>query len=98
MQTVLHKKMAQIKDKLEFLQQVYSVKTIAFFGSIVRNDFNQESDIDIMVEFSEPISFFKFIELERHLSSVLGVKVDLVTKNGIKPTVKSSILNEAVYV
>lgn len=98
MQSVLEKKIAQIKGEIQFLQRIYSVKTIAFFGSIVREDFSEESDADIMVEFSQPISFFKFIELERYLSSILGIKVDLVTKNGIKPTVKSSILNEAVYV
>lgn len=51
-----------------------------------------------MVEFTEPIGFFKFIKLERYLSRILGKKVDLVTKKALKPVIKKVVLKEAVYV
>lgn len=87
-----------MESELENLRTFYNVKRIGFFGSIVRNDFTDKSDIDVIVEFSEPIGFFKFMELERFLSKLLGFEVDLVTKNAIKPAVKKSIIKEAMYV
>ena len=98
MQKVLDEKTRVIRSHFEALRKSYHVDKIAFFGSIVREDFAQTSDIDLMVEFSEPIGLFRFIELERHLASLLQRKVDLVSKNALKPSLKSSILKEAVYV
>ncbi len=98
MNPALEEKTGVIRSQLEALRKAYHVQTIAFFGSIVRDDFTPSSDIDLMVEFEEPIGFFKFNELERRLSSLLERKVDLVTKNTIKPSIKPSILKEAVYV
>jgi predicted nucleotidyltransferase len=51
-----------------------------------------------LVDFYEPISLFKFIELEDFLSQHLGVKVDLVMKDALKSRIKDSILKEAIYV
>ncbi len=58
-----------------------------------------KSDIDILVTFSENahVGFFKFLELEEFLGKKLGVKVDLVTKNALKPILKDQILQETVY-
>jgi len=49
------------------------------------------------VEFSEPISLFKYVELEDFLSVEIGVKVDLVMRNALKPRIRDGILREAVY-
>jgi predicted nucleotidyltransferase len=68
------------------------------FGSYVRGEADKNSDIDVLVEFSEPIGLFKFIDLEDYLSKLLGAKVDLVTKKALKPRIGSHILEEAVYV
>lgn len=73
------------------------MKRIAVFGSTARGDNKKDSDIDIMVEFDEPIGFFAFIELENYLSKILGKDVDLTTKKALKPTIKNEILKEAVY-
>jgi predicted nucleotidyltransferase len=56
--------------------------------------------VDILVEFSEDaeIGFFKFLDLEEFLSRKLGVKVDLVTKNALKPYIGKRILQEVVMV
>ena len=50
-----------------------------------------------LVEFEAPVGFFKFIELEEHLSEKLGAKVDLVTPDALKPLIKPQIMEEAVY-
>jgi uncharacterized protein len=52
----------------------------------------------VLVTFYETIGLFTFVELENYLSDTLGVKVDLVMKDGIKPRLKERILSEAVYV
>jgi predicted nucleotidyltransferase len=95
-------KLDEFKDKLEGLKPVlaekFKVKTIGLFGSYVRGEQKKGSDLDVLVEFFEPISLFRFVELEDFLSQALGVKVDLVMKASLKPRIKESILNEAIYV
>jgi len=96
------KKIEEIKNKLEelkpILKEKYNVANIGFFGSYVRGQEKRSSDLDVLVELSEPIGLFKFIELEDFLSEILGVKVDLVMKETLKQRIKDRILNEAVYV
>jgi hypothetical protein len=91
-----------LKNKLELIKpQVedrFKVKTIGLFGSYVRGEQKSTSDLDVLVDFTETISLFKFIELEYFLSDQLGVKVDLVMRDALKPRIKDSVLNEAIYV
>lgn len=87
-----------INQHLGLLKDNYHVKNIGVFGSAARGQATSSSDIDILVEFSEPIGFFKFINLEEYLSSILGKEVDLVSKNALKPAIKDEILREVIYV
>ncbi len=91
-----------LKSKLELLkpevEEKFKVKSIGLFGSYVRGEQKDTSDLDILVDFYEPISLFRFVELEDFLSQRLGVKVDLVMRDALKPRIKDSILNEAIYV
>ena len=80
------------------LQRKYKVKELGIFGSYVRGENRDESDIDILVEFKEPVSLFEFMELEEFLTKLLGAKVDLVMKGGLKQRIRGKILAEAVYV
>lgn len=89
--------MSLINKNFNHLKDKFNVKRVAIFGSTARRDNKKNSDIDIMVEFDEPIGFFAFIELENYLSKILGKKVDLTTKKALKPTIKHEILKEAVY-
>lgn len=89
--------MALINQNLDHLRSKFNVKRIAVFGSTARGDNKKNSDIDIIVEFDEPIGFFAFIELENYLSKILGKDVDLTTKKALKSAVKNEILKEAVY-
>jgi predicted nucleotidyltransferase len=89
---------AKLLEQKSLLAQEYKVKEIGIFGSFARGEQVEESDIDILVEFSEPIGFFKFIDLEDHLSDILGLKVDLVSKKALKPHIGKNILSELVRV
>ncbi len=87
-----------IGENIGILQDQYEVETIGVFGSVSRREEKKSSDIDILVEFSKPPGFFKFIELEEFLSKLIGGKVDLVTKKALKPIIKDEILKEVIYV
>ena len=80
------------------LQRRFKVKTIGVFGSYVRGEQKKRSDLDILVTFKGSVDFIQFIQLENHLSELLGVKVDLVTKAALKPYIGKRILEEVVYV
>ena len=98
------KTLEEIKARLErlkpTLKEKFEVETIGIFGSYTRGEQSKKSDVDILVEFSEDteIGFFKFLDLEEFLSRKLGVKVDLVTKNALKPYIGKRILQEVVMV
>ena len=79
------------------LEEKYKVKKIAIFGSYVRNEQNLTSDIDIMVEFTEPVGF-EFFRLARFLEEILNAKVDLVTPDAIKPNRRKYIMEDLQYV
>jgi len=79
------------------LNDRFSVEKIGVFGSVSRGEQKEGSDIDILVEFSQPVGFFKFLELEEYLSSLLGAKVDLVTPDALKPATSGRILSEVAY-
>lgn len=82
----------------EEVKKKYKVKSMGIFGSYVKGEQNEESDVDILVEFYEPVDFFSFLELEESLSLLLGLKVDLVMKRVLKPGIGKYILKEVVYV
>lgn len=75
----------------------FKVKDIGVFGSYVRGEQKKGSDVDVLVEFVEPVGLFEFLALEDHLSELLGVKVDLVSRKALKPHVGERVLKEVVY-
>ncbi len=79
------------------LTKQFKVKEIGIFGSIVRGEDKETSDVDILVEFKAPIGLFKFLELEEHLSDLIGRKVDLVSKKALKPRIGKHILREVAF-
>lgn len=95
-----HKKIEDIlKQHKQELKQRFKLKEIGIFGSYVRGDQKGDSDIDILVEF-EPdarISLLDFVGLENLISDLLGTKVDLVEKAGLKPRIGKHILKEVIY-
>lgn len=75
----------------------YHVRSLGLFGSVVRDDFTESSDIDILVDFSQPIGI-EFIDLADFIEDRLNKKVDLVSRNGIKEKYFQAIERELVYV
>jgi len=88
----------KIKDLKPLLEQDYKVSEVGIFGSYVRGEQNETSDVDILVDFKdEGIGLFKFMDLEELLQKVLGEKIDLVCKDSLKPRIGKQILSEVVY-
>ncbi len=82
--------------KAEFSDR-FAVKYLAVFGSYARNEQRSDSDVDILVEFDSPVGI-EFIDLGDYLESILGLRVDLVSRNGIKPKYFSQIECDLKYV
>ncbi len=87
-----------LRQHLPEIRKKYSVSYLGVFGSYVRGEQTSESDLDVLVEFDKTPGLLKYIELEYYLSDLLGVKVDLVTRTGLKPNVGKRVLNEVVSV
>ncbi len=87
-----------LRQHLPSLTEKYHVKSLGVFGSYVRRQQRPESDLDLLVAFDEPPSLLKFIELENYLTDLLGIKVDLVMKDALKPMIGKRILSEVVQV
>lgn len=87
----------KLKELKPSLQADYSVKEIGLFGSFSDDTYNQDSDIDILIELSQPIGW-KFFSLEIYLEKTFGRKIDLVTKNALKEQLKDKILKQVNYV
>ncbi len=85
-----------LRQHLPEIREKYSVSYLGVFGSYVRGEQTSESDLDVLVEFHETPGLLKYIELEYYLSDLLGVKVDLVTRTGLKPNVGKYVLNEVI--
>ncbi|MGJ4789137.1 nucleotidyltransferase family protein [Leptospira koniambonensis] len=82
---------------METLQR-YGVEHIGLFGSFARNDFNPESDIDILVEFSSGQKTFpNYMGLKIFLEDLFNRKIDLVIKEKVKPRLKARIIDETIY-
>ena len=90
----------RLEDLKPILDEKFQVETIGVFGSFIHGQQTKKSDIDILVEFAKNahIGLFKYVELEIFLSEQLEIKVDLVAKGGLKPSLKERILSEVVYV
>ncbi len=88
----------QLHVLLPELEDRFKVRSLAVFGSYVRGEQTDASDLDVLIEFNETPGLLEFIELENYLSDTLGVKVDLVLKSALKPNIEKYILNEAVPV
>ncbi len=86
-----------LKENKAILAERFKVKEIGIFGSYVRGEQKEKSDVDILVSFYEPISLLKLVSLENFLTDLTGVKIDIVPKEDIRPELKERILGEVIY-
>ena len=87
-----------LKDNKSVLKDEYGVIEIGLFGSYIKGNQKEASDVDILVEFEKAIDLFTFVQLKNHLSVLLGANVDLVIKKALKPKIGKRILSETVYI
>ena len=87
----------QRKDEIAAICRRYKVAELAVFGSAAREDFRGDSDIDFLVEFAPgaPIGLLEFGRLQGELEAALHRKVDLVSKRGLKPSLRETVLQQA---
>jgi uncharacterized protein len=88
----------RLQQELPRLQSLYDVQTLELFGSYARQEQDADSDLDVLVTFERTPGLWRFIELEHHLSEILGVPVDLVTEDSLKPRVGERVLREVIRV
>jgi len=77
------------------LYNKYHVKTLRIFGSMARGESRIDSDVDLLVTFSKPISLLQMVGLERELSTIIGRKVDLLTTKSVSRYLRNRILKES---
>jgi predicted nucleotidyltransferase len=83
---------------LPFLSERYHVASLGLFGSYLHGTQREGSDLDVLVTFHQTPSLLRFIELENYLSDELGVRVDLVLRDSLKPHIGENVLTEVVSV
>jgi hypothetical protein len=88
--------LAILRTHFPELTQRYHLKSLSIFGSVARDEARPESDVDILVEFTEPVGLFEFVDLRYRLEDLLGKRVDLVTPGGLKRQLHDSVLREAI--
>ena len=88
----------KLREHLPNLRGRYGVSGLWLFGSYVRNEQTQDSDLDVLIEFSETPGLLKFVRLERELSDLLGINVDLVTQGALKPNISRRVLDRVIAV
>jgi len=97
MKTIEELKQILAEHKPE-IKKKFKVKSIGIFGSYVRGEHREKSDLDVLVEFAEPVGMFDFLDLEEYLQNIFRLKVDLVSRKALKPKIGEYILNEVVYI
>jgi predicted nucleotidyltransferase len=88
----------KLRDLLPSLAESFGVASLGLFGSYVHGAQRRDSDLDVLVSFHQTPSLLRLIELENYLSDLLGVKVDLVLRDSLKPRIGDRVLREVVPV
>ena len=88
---ILQEIIQTLKEHEKELREAYRVKHLKVFGSYAKNNQKEDSDLDLTVSFEETPTLLEFIDLKEYLESITGIKVDLVTEDGISPYIKPYI-------
>jgi predicted nucleotidyltransferase len=88
----------RLRERRDDLIERYGIASLGVFGSYIRNEQREGSDLDILVSFTKAPGLFKLVELQDELSELLGAPVDLVVRSELKPHIGQRILAEVVEV
>ena len=83
-----------LRQHMPLLRERYGVESLGLFGSYLRGDAGPDSDLDLLVRFHQIPGLIRFVELENHLSDLLGLRVDLVMAEALKPNISQRVLAE----
>jgi predicted nucleotidyltransferase len=86
---------ASLKD---LIHKDFGVSNIEIFGSYVRGEQREDSDVDVLVEFDREVSLLDVVGLEQFLSDSLGIKTDVVLRRSVRPELKDIVFSEAVAI
>lgn len=98
MRKELQQILTQLRGLLPSIKEQYNVKEIEVFGSYVRSEENSSSDLDILVTYSKTPSLLQFVNLKNYLSDSLGLEVDLIMRESVKPNLSENIFKETLAV
>ncbi|TVR59328.1 MAG: DNA polymerase subunit beta [Candidatus Competibacteraceae bacterium] len=87
-----------LRVHLPEIQARYGVTDLMLFGSTARDEGRSDSDVDILVDFAEPPSFDRYMDLKFFLEDLLGTRVDLGTWRNLKPRIQRRVAQEAIHV
>lgn len=90
--------LTRLVSSAEDIRRRFGVKRLAVFGSISRGETNKWSDVDILVSFEQAATFDLFMDLKFHLEELLGIPVDLVTDDALRPQIRQAIQSELIDV
>ena len=88
----------QLRSMRPELSEQYQVRSIGVFGSHSRKGQTEQSDLDLVVEFDQPIGMMAFVHLKDVIADRLNLKIDLVTPDGLHPLIRDQVMHEVVYV
>jgi uncharacterized protein len=89
---------SKLKAQKAILFKKYKIKNIGIFGSYIRNEETNDSDIDILVEFTETPGMKEFFQAEEYLEKLLNKKIDMVREKAIRKELKEEIMSEVIYI
>jgi len=90
--------LTQLTGRMEEIRRRFSVKKLSIFGSVVRGEASEGSDVDVLVVFDRKATFDLFMDLKFYLEELLGTGVDLVTDKALRPQIRRIIEKEMVDV
>ena len=88
----------RLKEHMEEIRQRFLVERLCLFGSVVRDESVDKSDVDVLVVFSQKATFDRYMDLKFYLEELLGTCIDLVTDKALRPQVRKAIEEESIHV
>jgi len=86
-----------LRQRQDLFRQQYRITQMGIFGSYARGEQTAASDVDVLVDYEQAPTLAQLVELRDYLSDLMGKKVDVVTKRGLKPRLRERVLAEVIY-
>lgn len=86
-----------LSERKSWLCETYQITELGIFGSYARGEQTQDSDVDVLIDYTQAPTLFELVNLRDLLRDLTGLPVDVVTKNGLKPRIREQVLSEVIY-